>query len=114
MDAAAPIITAVSIPNVEMKIGDVVKATITVNSAAGEVLELESGSTIGGFLLSSLMKVNDTSYTATFVVAPSGSDVAANDDIQVSLRLSDPAGNVSTEYNTAINQTNDAIGTILV
>ena len=101
VDANTPSITAVSIPDAAMKVGDTVTATITVSGATGETLVLES-STIGGFTLGSLTKVSDTSYTATFTVTDGGTDVAADASIPVSVTLSDPAGNTSSEFTTAI------------
>lgn len=112
VDSFLPIISAISIPNAVMKIGDVVTATITVDdsvNAPGETLTLKAGSTIGGFTLGSLAKTNDTTYTATFTVAAAGTDVAAGSDIPVSLTLVDPAGNESTQFTTAISQNADAI-----
>lgn len=109
VDSTAPTISAVSIPNEAMKIGDVVTAIITVDNATGETLVLKEGSTIGGFTLGSLAKTNDTTYTATFTVAAAGTDVAAGSDIPVSITLVDPAGNESTQFTTAISQNADAI-----
>jgi hypothetical protein len=106
-DVTPPSITNVSIPNVAMKIGDVVTATITVASDA-DTLTLTSG-TIGGFTLGSLTKVSATSYTATFTVANGGTDVAAGSSVPVSLVLTDAAGNASTAYTTAIVQAADRI-----
>ncbi len=104
--AAQPVITNVAIPNAAMKVTDVVTATITVNSDAG-THTLTSG-TIGGFTLGSLSKVSDTSYTATFTITDSGTDVAAGTDIPVSLILTD-GSTPSTEYTTAISQAGDPI-----
>jgi hypothetical protein len=109
VDATAPTVTAVTIPDSAMNVGDVVTATLTVSGAVGETLTLPSGSTIGGFALGSLSKVSDTQYTATFTVTEGGTDVAASADIPVSVSLADPAGNVSSTYTTAIIQASDEI-----
>ncbi|MGE7417525.1 FG-GAP-like repeat-containing protein [Methylobacterium tarhaniae] len=106
VDATPPAITAVSIPNAAMKIGDVVTATITVASDA-DIDTLQSG-TIAGYSLGDLTKVDDTTYKATFTVT-AGTDVAASTDLPVSLVLEDGAGNASTAYTTAIRQGSDGI-----
>lgn len=107
-DATAPVITAVSIPNQPMKIGSIVTATITV-AADGDTYTLGAGSTVGGYALGNLAKVNDTTWTATFTVTAGSPDVAAGADIPVSLVLRDSAGNASTAYTAPIVQANDAI-----
>ena len=100
-DTQPPSITAVSIPNAAMKVGDVVTATLTVSGATGENLTLVSGS-VGGFALSNLQKVSDTSYTASFTVSEGGVDVAAGSAIGVSVQLQDGAGNASNTYNLSL------------
>ena len=107
IDTSPPAISSVSIPNSAMKIDDVVTATITVASDS-DTYTLSSGS-IGGFTLGSLTKTSATSYTATFTVSAGGSDVAAGNDIPVSLVFTDTAGNSNTAYTTAISQNADAI-----
>jgi hypothetical protein len=102
----APVITGVSIPNVSMKIGDVITATVTVNSNP-EVFTL-GVSTIGGFALSGLSKINNTTYTATFVIASGGTDVAAGSNIPVSVVLSGVGGS-SAPFLIAIAQGADQI-----
>ncbi len=109
VDTSVPTVTAVSIPAAPMRIGDVVTVTITVDNAAGESLELAAGSTVGGFALENLEKTSDTQYTATFTVTDGGADVAADAGIPVSIVLSDPAGNESAAFTTAIDQDGDAI-----
>lgn len=109
IDTTPATISAVSILNTAMNIGDTVTATITVADAVGETLTLKAGSTIGGFTLGSLAKTDDTTYTATFTVTAAGADVAAGSDIPVSFTLVDPAGNESTAFTTAISQNADAI-----
>jgi len=106
LDNTGPVISAVSIPNAALKIGDTVTATITVSTDA-DSYSLVSGS-IAGYSLSNLTKVNDTTYTASFTVT-AGADVAAGSNLPVSLVLADSLGNDSATYNTAISQNADAI-----
>ncbi|WP_210253442.1 Ig-like domain-containing protein [Antarcticirhabdus aurantiaca] len=105
-DTTPPVITAVSIPNSPLKIGDTVTANITVAPDA-DTYTLQSG-TIGGYTLGGLTKVNATTYTATFTITP-GSDVAAAADLAVNLILSDTAGSSNAAYTTPISQNADAI-----
>ena len=107
IDTTAPSISSVSIPNATMKIGDTVTVTITVTSDA-DTYTLAT-STLGGFSLSGLAKVSDTSYTASFTVASGGTDVAAGSDISVSVVLNDSASNANSAFTTAISQNADRI-----
>ena len=111
IDANVPAITAVTIPNVAMKVGDVVTATITVTSDTDDYTTGSGGiaGTIGGFALGSLVKTNDTTYTATFTVINGGTDVAAGTDIPISVTITDSGGNPSAAFTTAISQLNDPI-----
>ncbi|MFH0892645.1 MAG: hypothetical protein V1867_07800 [Candidatus Falkowbacteria bacterium] len=109
VDGHSPTISGVSIPNVSMKVGDIVTATTTVGDDGGKTYVLISGS-IGGFALGGFTRENATTYTATFTVTESGADVAAGSDIPVSsLVIRDPAFNESTAYNTPISQGSDPI-----
>ena len=108
IDTGEPVIASVSIPNEPMKVDDVVVATFTVSNAVGENLALVSNSKIGGFDLGSLTKISDTSYTASFTIAEGGADVAADNEISVSVKLQDPAGN-SGEYSGNISGDKDSI-----
>ncbi|MEY8205957.1 MAG: Ig-like domain-containing protein, partial [Bermanella sp.] len=67
-----------------------------------------SGS-IGGFALSNLIRINNTSYTAQFTITNGGTDVPAGTDIPVSLTIDDSSANTSASYTTAISQSSDAI-----
>ncbi|MEA3352924.1 MAG: Ig-like domain-containing protein [Campylobacterota bacterium] len=112
VDSTAPTISAITIPNSAMKIGDTVTATITVTSDTDDYTT-GSGAisgTIGGFALGTLSKTNDTTYTATFTVTDGGTDVASGSDIPVSVKLTDSAGNqTGTAFTTAISQASDSI-----
>ncbi|GAA3567052.1 hypothetical protein GCM10022265_16050 [Marinobacter xestospongiae] len=108
VDTAGPEILTVAIADVAMKVGDVVEATITVTDDQGDHYSGLSG-TIGGFNLSNLNRVDNTTYTAQFTVVESGTDVAATDDLPVSLTLADTLGNRSATFDTPISQANDAL-----
>ncbi|WP_454017463.1 Ig-like domain-containing protein [Azospirillum sp. Marseille-Q6669] len=107
-DTTPPSITAVSIPDAVMKIGDTVTVTITVASDS-DTYTLGTGSTVGGFALGNLTKVDATTYTATFTVTSGGTDVAAGSDVPVNIVLTDSASNSNTPYTTAISQGADRI-----
>ncbi|MFC2095512.1 Ig-like domain-containing protein [Candidatus Bipolaricaulota bacterium] len=104
--AAQPVITGVSIPNVSMKISDIVTATISVQSDSATVYTLNA-STIGGYALGSLSKQNSTTYTATFTIASGGTDYAAGANIPTSVTLAD--GGLTDTWSTAISQASDPI-----
>ena len=107
-DETPPVITDVAIPDVPMKIGDIVTVTITVDGD-GDTYTLGAGSNIGGHALANLAKLNDATYTATFTVTEGMPDVAAGADIAVDLVLVDSADNASDAYTTPIAQAGDAI-----
>ena len=109
--AAQPNITAVSIPDTAMKIGDVVTATITVATDSDDYTTGSGGvsGNIDNFAISGLSKINDTTYTATFTIVDGGSDVASGTDIPLSITLTDSAGTVGNTFTTAISQANDSI-----
>lgn len=107
-DTTAPVITGVSIPSQPMKIGSVVTATITV-AADSDSYTLGAGSTVGGYTLGNLQKVNDTTWTATFTVTAGSPDLAAGADIAVNLVLRDSANNASTAYTAPVVQGGDPI-----
>lgn len=106
-DETSPVISTVTIPNVPMKVGDSVTATITV-AADTDTLTLVSGS-IAGINLASVSKINDTTYTASFTIPEAGTDFAAGADLPVSLVLKDSANNNSLAFTDAISQNADAI-----
>jgi len=108
VDTLGPTISAVSIPNSAMKVGDTVPVTITVADDGGEVYTNLSG-TIGGFTLGSLSRTNNTTYAAQFTVGNGGTDVAAGSSIPVSLTLDDTSSNTSSTFNTPISQNADSI-----
>ena len=104
--AAQPVITGVSIPDVAMNIGDVVTATISVQSDSLTTYDLNA-STIGGYALSNRVKLDSTTYTAQFTVPSGGTDYAAGADIPTNITLAD--GGLTDTWNTPISQLNDPI-----
>ncbi|UKJ76692.1 DUF4347 domain-containing protein [Azospirillum brasilense] len=112
-DTTPPSITNVTIPNQPAKVGDTVTVTITVASDS-DTYTLGTGSTVGGFALGNLTRLNATTYTATFTVTADGQrtgNLAANQDIPVNIVLVDSASNANTPYTTPISQNNDRIDT---
>ena len=105
VDDIPPTISAVSIPNTAMNVGDAVTVTITASETG---LSLVSG-TINGVAVTGFTDNNDNTYTATYTVAEGNTDIAAGSDIPVSMVLADAAGNNSTAFTTAISQNSDAI-----
>ncbi|WP_211235806.1 putative Ig domain-containing protein [Psychromonas aquimarina] len=110
-DGTAPTISAVSIPNSVHKVGDTVTATITVSTDSDDYTTGSGGisGTINGYALSSLNKINDTTYSAAFTITDGGSDTAAGSGVPVNLTLTDSAGNTSSAFTTAVSQSSDAI-----
>jgi hypothetical protein len=104
--AGQPVITGVSIPDVSMKINDVVTATISVQSDSATTYTLNA-SNIGGYALGSLEKLNSTTYTAQFTITGGGTDYAAVADIAVSVELAD--GGLTNTWTTPVSQANDPI-----
>ena len=107
IDNTPPIVSSVSIPNVTMRVGDSVVATINVISDTTEYRTISG--TIGGFPLKYLTKVADDEYNASFIIIDGGSSVAAGSNIPVNFTVTDSAGNISSAYTTAIVQGSDPI-----
>ena len=105
IDANRPTISAVSIPDVAMSVGDAVTVSITAGEAG---LTLTSG-TINGVAVTGFTDNGAGNYSATYTVLEGHTDRAAGDAIPVSFVLEDTAGNVSDAFTTAISQTNDPI-----
>ena len=103
-----PVITGVSIPDDSMSIGSVVEVTITVENDEGNTFSLDSG-VIGGYPLTGLIRVNETTYTSNITITEGGLDYPASQDIHVlGVRLMNGPipGNI---YNGYIVQDNDPI-----
>ncbi|NKB33292.1 MAG: DUF4347 domain-containing protein [Pseudomonadales bacterium] len=109
-DNIAPTITAVSIPNAPINVGDTVTATISVNSDNDDYTSGSGAITgnINGYSLGTLNRNDNTTYTAIFTVVDGGTDVAAGADIPVNFTLSDSNGNTSSAFTTPISQPGDA------
>ena len=105
IDANRPTISAVSIPDVAMSVGDAVTVSITAGEAG---LTLTSG-TINGVAVTGFTDNGAGNYSATYTVLEGHTDRAAGDAIPVSFILEDTAGNASDTFTTAISQTNDPI-----
>jgi hypothetical protein len=103
-----PEINSVEIPNDTMIIGDHVDVTIRVDSDRGNTYTLNGGE-IGGYPLTGLSRVNNTTYMSGFTVTEGGNDYAAHINIPVSgLQLFNGSlpGDV---YNQPIVQENDLL-----
>ncbi|NLS12186.1 DUF4347 domain-containing protein [Vibrio sp. SM6] len=110
-DTTPPTITDVTIADSAHKVGDVVTATIMVDSDSDNYTS-GSGSvsgTIAGYTVSALTKKNDTTYEVSFTITDGGTNIAAASTIPVNITLTDSSGNASAAYTTAISQANDAI-----
>ncbi|HYD71486.1 beta strand repeat-containing protein [Azospirillum sp.] len=109
IDAHAPTVTGVTLSQTSaMKVGDIVTATIGVGSHT-DTFTLGSSS-IDGFALGNLVRVDNSTYRATFTVTNGGTDVAGASDIPVSIVLTDAAGNSSGSYTTGVSgQAGDSI-----
>ena len=113
IDANSPVITAASIPDSAINVGDVVTVTLTVAEGANDIYTNLVG-TVGGYELGNLSRISDTSYAATFTVTPGGADVSAGVDIPVSVTLDDTAGNTSAVFITIINTDSPTITTVSI
>lgn len=105
-----PVIEGVTIADGDFAVGEQVTATITV-AADADTYTLVTGS-IGGYALSGLTKVNDTTYTAVFTVAEGGQSFARGQGIPVSLAIKDSANNQSPGYTATVAQSNGSIDTV--
>jgi gliding motility-associated-like protein len=108
VDGIAPVISSVTIPDQAMAVGNTVTATITTVTDADTYIL--SSSTVGGFALSNLSKVDDTHYAATFAVKGGSTGYAGGDPIPVNITLKDAAGNEGS-YTAPIIQGGDPIDT---
>ncbi|WP_262031442.1 SwmB domain-containing protein, partial [Microvirga sp. Mcv34] len=105
-----PVIEGVSIADGDFAVGEQVTATITV-AADVDVYTLVTGR-IGGYELSGLTKVDDTTYTAVFTVTEGGQSFARGQDIPVSLTVKGSADNQSLGYTATVTQGNGSIDTV--
>ena len=103
-----PVIVNVSIPNVPMKINDVVNVAISTSNDGGTPYTLTSGN-IGGFSLFNLQRVSAASYTANFVVSSGGNNYAAAASIPVNDIVISNGQYTSEPYSQNIVQNNDPV-----
>ncbi|MFC2124281.1 hypothetical protein ACFLU5_05680 [Bacteroidota bacterium] len=121
IDANRPRIQSISIPDVQMIVGNVVTATIVADHDSTDFPLLTGGSIAGKTEASSLPFYNlqhfatgtDTEYTVQFEIPDNGDDFLAAEDIPIySLELTDTSGNQSIllgGFNTSIIQGSDPI-----
>lgn len=93
IDSEPPTITQVVIPDLTYKIGDTVRATVTVASDAA-TFNLASSSSINGATTTNIQKVNNTTYTVDYLVLDGDSDRASG-TIPYAIALLDQYGNKS-------------------
>ncbi len=103
-----PEINSVEIPNETMNIDDQVVVTIRVDSDRGNPYTL-SGGEIGGYPLTGLVRMNDTTYTSVFTVTEGGNDYAAHVNIPVSGLLLYNGSLPGAVYDQPIIQENDLL-----
>jgi len=101
-----------SIPNVSMKIGDVVVATLTVNPPSGIPYTMISG-TVGGYPLGNFQPVSENTYVASFTITEGGNSYTASQNIPVSDVVISDGSLLSSPYNLPIIQENDPIDAAL-
>lgn len=105
IDKTPPFITALYLPDKRMKLGDTIPVIIHTTPDT-DYLQL-SGS-VNGFVLQSPTRKNDSVYTAFFIIERGGNDVAAAENIPVTIAVKDSAGNYSL-YTKPVSQPNDLL-----
>ncbi|WP_170151539.1 SwmB domain-containing protein [Microvirga subterranea] len=105
-----PVIEGVTIADGNFAVGEQVTATITV-AADADTYALVAGS-VGGYALSGLTKVNNTTYTAVFTVTEGGQSFAPGQGVPVTIAVRDSAGNQSSGYTATVTQGNGSIDTV--
>lgn len=98
----------VSIPNVSMKIGDVVPLTIEVGDDGGSAFSLVSG-TVGGYILEHFERISSTVYQADFTIIEGGNSYTAPQDIPVTNLVISNGDEMTRPYEDPIVQDNDPI-----
>ncbi|MEN8201692.1 MAG: T9SS type A sorting domain-containing protein [Bacteroidota bacterium] len=102
----------VSIPNVSMKIGDVVTATITVSNDVGIPYTLVSGK-VGGYTLVGFKRISAITYEADFTIITGGNSYNASQDIPVADLVITNGDIKSASYKLPIVQSSDRIDAAL-
>ena len=101
-----------SIPDVPMKIGDVVTATLTVNPPSVIPYTMISGN-VGGYPLEDFQLVSENTYVATFTIGEGGNSYTASQNIPVGDLVISDGEMISSPYNLPIIQENDPIDAAL-
>jgi len=99
IDANKPLISGVSFnPSSGWR---KISETITMTITAGEAGLQASGITINSVNVTGFTDIGDGTYTVAYTVVSGNNDVAPDQTIPVSIRLSDPAGNLSSNYTVS-------------
>jgi len=98
----------VTIPNVSMKIGDVISATLDVVDDQGTAYSLVSGA-IGGYPLMDFQRISATTYRAEFTIIQGGNSYSEAQDIPVSDLIISNGTEASAAYNRTIKQDSDLL-----
>ena len=101
-----------SIPDVSMKIGDVVVATMTVTPPSQIPYTMISGN-VGGYPLGNFQSVSQNTYVASFTITEGGNSYTASQNIPVSDLVISDGTLLSTPYNVPIVQGNDPLDAAL-
>ncbi|HER09932.1 MAG TPA: T9SS type A sorting domain-containing protein, partial [Bacteroides sp.] len=98
IDAHPPVVTRMEVPSDEVGVGGIVQVTITADGSGYEAM---NGTVINGVPLSSsrvtFSQVSDGLYELSYVVDGADSEVAPG-NLQVTMVMSDPAGNQSQPF----------------
>jgi len=97
-----------SIPDVPMKIGDVVNVTLTVNPPSEIPYTMISGN-VGGYTLGDFQSLSENTYVASFTIEEGGNSYTASQNIPVGDLVISDGESYSTPYNLPIIQENDPI-----
>ncbi|MFH0756826.1 MAG: T9SS type A sorting domain-containing protein [Bacteroidota bacterium] len=102
----------VTIPNVSMKIGDVVPVTITVTDDDGTPYTLVSGA-VGGYLLERFQRISATAYQTYFIIIQGGESFAAEENIPVAGLVISNGEAQSAPYELPVIQDRDPLDAAL-
>lgn len=98
----------VSIPNISMKIGDMVITTLTVSNDVGIPYTFISGS-VGGYPLEGFERATANTYQTYFIINEGGNSYRASQDIPVSDLVISSGEIQSVPYNLPIEQKGDLL-----
>lgn len=106
ISSSIPIISSVSIPSGNYKVGDHISATITTDSDSfGDYLLTGASASINNVEITDFTKLNTTSYAVTYTVGESNDDRAAIGDIPTWFRVQDVHGNTSSTFTGNLTST---------